>query len=73
MLQITIPQATIHKSHSTIRPFEWFFDRLALFWMVIREHHFNYPSDRFAYLPELNDPQFIAYLAQQFEMLYGSN
>ena len=72
MLTISTTPPTVHKSHTTIIPFEWFFDRLAFFWIVIRENYFNYDPITAQLFPELEDPDFVAYLAQQYELLHGS-
>ena len=68
MLTVVFPSPTVHKSHETTRSFEWILDKLVFFLIVIREYYFKYDQSIQLLFPELEDPDFVAYLAQQYEL-----
>ena len=68
MITVTIQSPTVHKSHETHRSFEWILDQLVFFWIVIREYYFEYDRSIQLLFPELEDPDFVAYLVQQYQL-----
>ena len=72
MLTVTIQSLTVHKSHETLRSFEWILDQLVFFWIVIREYYFVYDLSIQLLFPEFDDPDFVEYLIQQYELIRGT-